>query len=88
MLSIFGEYSGNTRSTPSPTLSVVCQTACAGHLGHVFCNEPRERHCVNSLSIRHVAVAPPEVPEQNAKAKYDEKMLEALRVLSGDATAF
>ena len=64
------------------------QAACAGHLGHVFCNEPRERHCVNSMSIRHVDGTPPDLPEQRAKAKYDETMLAALRVLSGDATAF
>ena len=77
------------RFSISHSLTLVAyQAACAGHLGHVFCNEPRERHCVNSLSIRHVDGTLPDLPEQRAKAKHDETMLDALRVLSGDATAF
>ena len=57
-------------------VEIVC-SACDSHLGHVFFESGerthlRERHCVNSLSIRHVEAGDAPKEEQSLRKQYDE----------------
>ena len=75
-------------------VEILC-SGCDGHLGHVFFEGERnkdERHCVNSLSIRHVSDAPGDAAvlenaalaaEQSIRKERDEAMDRAMRILMG-----
>ena len=68
-------------------VEIMC-SGCSGHLGHVFFETSgscdTERHCVNSLSIRHVEDGAPEhLGETSMRKEYNECMQRMLMVLSG-----
>ena len=70
-------------------VEIVC-AACASHMGHVFIEGNRRetvRHCVNSLSIRHVPADAAVNEEHSLREEHNACNSRALDILMGGGTA-